>query len=108
LYFIHEDDFLGNFSKKFKDAVLSEVKQPSHPDIIGIYDQLRSIFKNKQRIILQVRSSQVSSKFVVYKFVVFSEVLAHNCALVFLENHQLTQHGCHSLFVYSEIRALKL
>ncbi len=54
LYFIHEDDFLGNFSKKFKDAVLSEVKQPSHPDIIGIYDQLRSIFKNNQPIILQM------------------------------------------------------
>jgi hypothetical protein len=30
------------------------------------------------------RSSQVSSKFTVYKFVVFSEILARNCALVFL------------------------
>ncbi len=32
-------------------------------------------------------SSQVSSKFVVYKFVVFSEILARNCVLVILEHH---------------------
>ncbi len=38
-------------------------------------------------------SSQVSSKFGVYNFVVFSEILARNCALVFLEHHQPTQHG---------------
>jgi hypothetical protein len=39
------------------------------------------------------RSSQVSSKFGVYKFLVFSEILARSCALVFLEHHQPTQHG---------------
>jgi hypothetical protein len=46
--------FLEIFSKKFKNAVLSEVKRPSYTGIIGIYGQLRSIFKNKQPIILQV------------------------------------------------------
>jgi hypothetical protein len=34
------------------------------------------------------RSSQVNSKFVV-----FSEILAPNCALVFLEHHQPTHHS---------------
>jgi hypothetical protein len=42
---------------------------------------------------LLMRSSQVSSKFRVYKFVASSEILARNCAPVFLEHHQPTQHG---------------
>jgi hypothetical protein len=45
------------------------------------------------RVVNTKWSSQVSSKFGVYKFLIVSEILARNCALVFLEHHQRTQHG---------------
>ncbi len=59
--------------------------------ITNLADKMNQISENSVRY---MGSSQVSSKFEV-----FSEILACNCALVFLEHHQPTQHGCHSLFV---------
>jgi hypothetical protein len=52
-----------------------------------------TINQQQTQSIVTKGSSQVSSTFVVYKFLVFSEILARNCALVFLEHHESTQHG---------------
>ena len=40
--------------KKFKEAVLSKVKQGSYSGIVGIYLQLKTSFKNKLPIIINV------------------------------------------------------
>jgi hypothetical protein len=44
--------------------------------------------ENQWVSLMKEKSGQVNSKFLV-----FSEILARNYALVFLEHHQPTQHG---------------
>ncbi len=44
--------------------------------------------ENQWVSLMKEKSGQVNSKFLV-----FSEILARNCALVFLEHHQPTQYG---------------
>jgi hypothetical protein len=62
------------------------------------------VFIKRGFTVVRIGSSQVSSTFGVYKCPVFSEILARNCALVFLEHHQPTQHGWHSIFIVQNRR----
>jgi hypothetical protein len=72
---------------------LVEFKQKHEPFQVMTEENSNPAHERLVQIDLKIRSSQASSKFGVYKFLNFSEILVCNCALVFLEHHQLTQHG---------------
>ncbi len=62
----------------------------------------------KNQFVLFPWSNKVNSKFGVYKFLIFSEILVRNCALIFLEHHQPTQYGWHSICIVQNRKDLKL